>query len=148
MHKHFSLIAFFISCFVIIAVALWYPKWEKPGTEATLSWDVMGYYLYLPAGLIYKDLEKVAFKEEIIKKYNPTAGFYQAFKHEKSGNYVMKYSIGLAVLYSPFFLLGHAYALISDYPPDGFSLPYQIAISWGSLFIAFLGLWFAEYQMA
>ncbi len=141
MQKHFSLGAFFISCLVIITMALWYPKWEKPGTEATLSWDVMGYYLYLPAYFIYDDLAQVGFKDEVIKKYGPTAGFYQAFKHEESGNYVMKYSIGLAVLYSPFFLLGHAYALISDYPPDGFSLPYQIAISWGSLFIAFLGLW-------
>lgn len=144
MQKHFSLGAFFISCLVIIAMALWYPKWEKPGTEATLSWDVMGYYLYLPAYFIYDDLTEVGFKDEVIEKYGPTAGFYQAFKHEESGNYVMKYSIGLAVLYSPFFLLGHAYALISDYPPDGFSLPYQMAISWGSLFIAFLGLWFCR----
>ncbi len=144
MQKHFSLVAYLISCFVIIAVALWYPKWEKPGTEATLSWDVMGYYLYLPAGIIYDDLRQLEFKAEILKKYRPTDSFHQAFKHKKSGNYVMKYSIGLAVLYSPFFLLGHAYALISDYPPDGFSLPYQIAISWGSIFIAFLGLWFAR----
>lgn len=144
MQKHFSLFAYLVACSVIVAVALWYPKWEKSGTEATLSWDVMGYYLYLPAGLIYKDLDQVAFKDDILKKYGPTSGFYQAFKHEKSGNYVMKYSIGLAVLYSPFFLLGHAYALISDYPPDGFSWPYQAAISWGSIFIAFLGLWFCR----
>lgn len=144
MPKHFSLLTYCIAIFTLSAVALWYPKWEKPGTEATLSWDVMGYYLYLPATFIYNDLDQLEFKDQILKQYKPTSGFYQAFKHEESGNYVMKYSIGLAVLYTPFFLLGHAYALISDYPPDGFSLPYQLAISWGSLFIAFLGLWFCR----
>jgi hypothetical protein len=142
--QRFSLLSFFLSAIIIVLVALWYPKWEKPGTEATLSWDVMGYYLYLPATFIYDDLDQLAFKDSILNKYRPTNSFYQATLHPESGNYVMKYAIGLAVLYSPFFFLGHAYALLTDYPPDGFSLPYQAAISWGSIFIALLGLWFCR----
>lgn len=144
MNRNFSLITFTIASLVIIAMALWYPKWEKKDTEATLSWDVMGYYLYLPAAFIYKDLAQLKFKDKIINQYRPTAGFYQAFLHEKSGNFVMKYPIGLAVLYSPFFAIAHAYALVSDYPPDGFSFPYQMAISWGSILVAILGLWMAR----
>ncbi len=140
MQKHFSFIALFFSFLVILSAACWYKKWEKTGTEATLSWDVMGYYLYLPAVFIYEDLAQLKFKNDIIKKYNPTGSFYQAFQH-KTGNYVMKYPIGLAVLYLPFFFLAHVFALISDYAPDGFSLPYQLAISWGSLVVAFGGLW-------
>ena len=34
----------------------YYPKWEKPWSEATISWDVSGYYHYLLAIFIYKDI--------------------------------------------------------------------------------------------
>ena len=71
---------------------VYYPKWKKTLTEATLSWDVSGYYMYLPAAFIYKDLKKCAFKEDIMTTYTPTPNFQQAFIHEQSGNYVMKYS--------------------------------------------------------
>ncbi len=140
----FPFISLLLAGVIIIATACFYPKWEKQGTEATLSWDVMGYYLYLPATFIYEDLSQLKFKDEIIKKYSPTGSFYQAALHEETGKYVMKYPIGQAMLYAPFFGLGHTYALINDYPPDGFSWPYQAAISWGSIFMAFLGLWFFQ----
>ncbi len=140
MHQRFSIIAFFLCCAMIIGTASWYPKWEQPQTEATLSWDVMGYYLYLPAAIIYQDLKKLSFKDDIIEKYRPSGEFYQAYLQE-NGNYVMKYPIGLAILYLPFFLIAHLFAIASTYPVDGFSLPYQIGISWGSICIAALGLW-------
>ncbi|MCB0621944.1 MAG: hypothetical protein KDC41_25285, partial [Saprospiraceae bacterium] len=50
-------------------------------------------------------------------------------------------------LYSPFFLLAHLAAKVSGYPADGFSLPYQMAISWGSLLVAVLGLWWARRNL-
>ncbi len=140
----FPLLSLALAAVVIISTAQFYPKWEKSGTEATLSWDVMGYYLYLPAVFIYEDLDELAFKDEIIKQYSPTSSFYQATLYEPTGKYVMKYPIGLAILYAPFFGLGHTYALMSDYPPDGFSLPYQMAISWGSIFVALIGLWLMQ----
>jgi len=71
MHQRFSILAFFLCCAMVIGTALWYPKWEQPQTEATLSWDVMGYYLYLPAAIIYKDLKKLSFKDDIVEKYHP-----------------------------------------------------------------------------
>ena len=131
MRRAFSLIAFFFCCALMVGAALWYPKWEKPQTEATLSWDVMGYYLYLPAALIYKDLKTLSFKDDILKEYHPTSSFYQAFPYT-NGNYVMKYPIGMAILYFPFFLIAHFLAGLLDYPTDGFSLPYQMGISWGA----------------
>lgn len=146
--KDLSKYAYIICILSILGSALYYPRWNQLGTEATISWDTAGYYYYLPAAFIYKDLKKIGFKDEITKKYQPSGSFYQAFLHEPSGNYVMKYSIGQAVMISPFFLLGHAYASISDtYPADGFSKPYQRAIHWGSLFIAFLGLWFCRKNL-
>ncbi|MBK6620897.1 MAG: hypothetical protein IPG32_08475 [Saprospirales bacterium] len=98
-----------------------------------------GYYWYLPAYLIYQDPVHMEFKDEILKKYIPTWDLYQAFPYGEG--YVMKYSLGLALQYLPFFAIGHIWALGSDYPADGFSLPYQVAIHWGSLLVAFLGLW-------
>ncbi len=140
MQQRFSILAFFLCCTMIIGTALWYPKWEQPQTEATLSWDVAGYYLYLPAAIIYKDLKKLSFKDDITNKYHPSSEFYQAYLQE-NGNYVMKYPIGLAILYLPFFLLAHLFAIGTAYPTDGFSLPYQFGISWGSICIAAIGLW-------
>lgn len=136
--------AFWISLIFLFLVSnVYYPKWKAPQTEATLSWDVSGYYFYLPAFLIYKDPKKLQFKDEILQKYQPTWNFQQAYLDEKSGNYVMKYSCGLAVQYLPFFGLAHAYASVSEsFEADGFSLPYQMAISLGSLLVAIIGLWF------
>jgi hypothetical protein len=138
-HSRFSLI---ICLLAILYTGLnYYPKWEKQGTEATISWDVSGYYMYLPAFLIYKDAKKCSFKDSVIQKYYPTPDFQQAFQHA-SGNYVMKYSSGQAIMMLPFFLTAHLFAKISSYTADGFSYPYQIAIGLGMLVYAFIGLWY------
>ena len=106
-----------------------------------LSWDVFGYYLYLPFTFIYSDLglnnENII--HEIIDKYHNSATFYQAIKLP-AGNYVMKYSMGMSILYSPFFFLGHLYAKLSSYPADGFSLPYQYAIFIGGQVFTVTGI--------
>jgi hypothetical protein len=141
MNNRLSLYAFLVCVAFLLAVGtIYYPKWNKGQTEATISWDVSGYYFYLPAVFIYKDIHQVAFRDSIHQKYRPADAPYQAFQHP-SGNYVMKYSSGLAVQYLPFFLTAHVLAPALGYPADGFSLPYQAAISWGSLLVAFLGLW-------
>lgn len=120
----------------------YYPKWNKLKTEATISWDVSGYYFYLPAIFIYNDLKQLSFADDILKKYQPTGDFQQAYKHEKTGNYVCKYSMGQAVQFLPFFGVGHLWASFSTrYPADGFSRPYQVAISLGSLIICMIGLY-------
>lgn len=128
--------------YVVLALVTfaYYPRWQKAYTEATISWDVSGYYLYLPAFFIYKDAKQLAFFDSLRTHYLPTPDLQQAYLHP-SGNYVFKYSVGQALQYLPFFVLGHAYALIGDHPADGFSPPYQFAISLGSLLVAFLGLW-------
>ena len=136
MNKPISSLAFLASAALILAAAFfYYPKWEQPGTEATLSWDVSGYYLYLPAAFIYHDLKKLDFAPPLLEKYNPAPGFDQAFLHP-SGNRVMKYSCGQALQFLPWFAAGHLAAKVFGYPADGFSQPYQTAVSWGSLLVA------------
>lgn len=140
--NRFSLFAYLLSVALLAATALfYYPKWQQSHTEATLSWDVSGYYLYLPAALIYKDLKELNWWAAVEDKYHPGPGMGQAFQHP-SGNWVMKYSMGQALQFLPWFTAAHLLAGPLGYPADGFSLPYQAAISWGSLLVAFIGLWF------
>jgi hypothetical protein len=126
-------------CLLLIATSAWYPKWKQQATEATISWDVSGYYMYLPATFIYHDLKKCGFADSVIKKYHPTPDFQQALRHS-SGNYVMKYTMGQAVMFSPWFFAAHIIAQFTKYPADGFSFPYQFCISLGLVLYAFLGL--------
>jgi len=110
--------------------------------QAVLTWDAMGYYLYLPAHFIYHDLSRLSFIPDIMREYSPTGSFFQAYPAHNgpAGAMVMKYPIGLAILNTPFFWLGHWAAHYWKYPQDGFSAPYQIAISFGSILYSLLGL--------
>src|SRR5258708_2548325 len=138
----FSKIALLLSmCWILGVGCFYYPKWNQGGTEATLSWDVSGYYFYLPAHFIYHDLKQQKFKDSILLKYNPTSSPYQSYQY-KNGNYIMKYTAGMAVMYSPFFFTAHLFAKTNGYEADGFSYPYQLVVGLGSLLIAFIGLIF------
>lgn len=129
--------------FLVYTAFIFYPRWQKSGGEATISWDVSGYYMYLPALFIYKDLKHCNFKDSILKKYGPSSDFQQAFIHPKSGNYVMKYSMGQAITMLPWFIIGHLIARSSHiYPADGFSLPYQMSIGIGMFLYSLLGIYF------
>lgn len=130
-----------VSIIWFLAGAFYYPKWNKAWSEAAISWDVSGYYHYLPAIFIYKDLKQQVWMDSVNQKYLPSPAYDQAFVHEKTGNKVNKYAIGQAVLFSPFFLLAHTYAKLADtYPEDGYSKPYQFSIWIGSLLFSILGL--------
>lgn len=138
MYSRLAILIVFVTQVLLLGV--YYPKWQKTGTEAILSWDVAGYYMYLPATFIYDDLTGDSYHKEITETYRPSPTFDHAFKHE-SGNYVMKYPIGQAIQMLPFFGLSHAYAKTSDtYPADGFSRPYQVGIALGVLLFALLGM--------
>lgn len=108
-----------------------------------ISWDVFGYYLYLPAKFIYNDLKLVdqQWLQDIIENYNSTGTLYQAARLD-NGNWVIKYWMGLAVLVSPFFFPANIISLLSGFPADGFSLPYQYLMTAGGLIYAFAGLYF------
>ncbi|MFI5134446.1 MAG: hypothetical protein ACHQD9_01205 [Chitinophagales bacterium] len=103
----------------------------------TITWDKFGYYLYLPT-FFYDDPGKVNNFQHLIHTYNP-GGDYQAMK-APNGNFIMKYSSGMAVMYLPGFIVGHVAASLFNYPVDGMSLPYQVALNFESLLIAILGL--------
>lgn len=106
-----------------------------------LTWDVFGYYLYLPATVIHDDpgLKNTEWLDEVMDTYAPSATLYQLVKGD-DGNRVIKYTSGLALLYSPFFFVAHWLAPVLGYPEDGFSLPYQLILSLGGILWAIFGL--------
>jgi len=97
--------------FIIVVSRLTFPRWLTYDVLSILSWDVFGYYLYLPATFIHHDLgiSDFSWLQQILDTYHPTNGFYQAYMGP-TGNYVMKYPMGLAILYAPFFFIGHLFA--------------------------------------
>jgi hypothetical protein len=139
----FSRIVYFLSVLLMCYTSfIFHPRWEYNAGEAEISWDVSGYYWYLPSTFIYKDLKHQSFKDTILQKYLPTnLDFQQGFRTD-NGNYVMKYSSGMAIMYLPFFTAAHVLARPLGYPPDGFSAPYQFAIQLGGFLMAMLGLWY------
>jgi hypothetical protein len=88
--------------------------------------------MYLPFIFIYHDIgmQKQDVMNDIFNKYKPSGTFYQAYKLE-NGNRTPNYTIGFAILFLPFFLMGHLAALITGAPADGWSEPYQFAVSNG-----------------
>jgi hypothetical protein len=135
-----------ILCAVLLVYSgsFFYPRWQKSGDEALLSWDAGGYYWYLPSAFIYKDLKTQKFKDNVLTKYQLTSAgdFQYAFIHDQSGNYVIRYTMGTAILEAPYFFIAHWIAKPLGYPNDGFSLPYQFMIYIGGIFFALLGLWY------
>jgi hypothetical protein len=109
--------------------------WKQP--NGIIYWDVVSYYGYLPATFIYKDLT-LKFKDD----YEGDHHFVIWANKTPNGNYAMKTSMGLSYLYAPWFFIGHAVALNTDYDAGGYSVPYNIALQFGILFYLLIGLIF------
>ena len=106
-----------------------------------LSWDVFGYYIYLPAKFIYHDLglNDLSWVNHIMDKYHNTSTFYQACLGP-ANHLVYRYHMGLAYFYSPFFFIANWLAPRLGYPADGFSMPYQFCQVIGGLIYIIIGI--------
>lgn len=137
MNKTFSFWITAGTCTIIVLFELLVSqKWHN---HQVLTWDIFGYYLYLPA-LFYDDIAHLYNLEEIIRVYRPSENTIPAFITE-NGNYILKYSSGMAFLYAPFFAIAHLWAKYGGYPVDGLSFPYQFMIAWGCTLYSLSGLW-------
>ncbi|MBI3519609.1 MAG: hypothetical protein HY062_09670 [Bacteroidetes bacterium] len=111
----------------------------------TLCYDVFGYYMYLPLAFKYHDItiQDYSTITHLLDTYHASETFYQAV-HWDNGNWVMRYPIGLSVLFTPFYFIGDIIARFTDYPTDGFSKPYQLSILYGCLIYTIIGLYFVK----
>lgn len=144
MKKYFHSRTVVFALFVLVLLNRFCPAWGPNFNNGRMiMWDVYGYYLYLPAMFIHHDpgLQKQAWIDDLQKKYAPTPAFYQAIPG-KDGKQVIKYSMGTAILWLPFFLIAHVLAGAFGFPADGLSPPYSWAILIGGLIYALIGLWF------
>jgi hypothetical protein len=126
---------------VILLVVVLYPFFTSFPNPFT--WDSFGYYLYLPLTYIHNDLgiQDYAVIEQLQERQFVSSTIYQIYKTD-SGNWLIRYPAGLAILLSPFYLIGHVFATIFGLETDGFSRPYQIALVMGALFYISLGYFF------
>jgi len=132
------------SCVIIIFALVAYrfspPKYNKDTPLIVTNWDALGYYFYLPSIFIYHDTKELKWFPEMDKKYSLSGGWlYQASKL-KNGNYVFQYFGGVAILEGPFFFIANSMARKLGYPADGFSPPYQFAVTFGVIFYNILAL--------
>ncbi|MBN2484836.1 MAG: hypothetical protein JXB34_02570 [Bacteroidales bacterium] len=120
---------------VSIITSFSHHRWVNP--ESVIDWDVKSYYAYLPAAFIHGDLT-LSFIDENPQEY------YKWFwpVTTPTGKRCIVTSMGMSVLYSPFFFIAHLIAHVGGYPTDGYSMPYAFALHFSALFYLIAGLFF------
>ncbi|MCW3085019.1 MAG: hypothetical protein JWP12_2385 [Bacteroidetes bacterium] len=93
--------------------------------------DSLEYYSYIPATFICGDISLEFKNGECYGRYWP--------KIAPNGGKVIKMSMGMAIVYTPFFLIGHATAYFLNESMTGYTPTYQRALALGSLFYLILG---------
>jgi hypothetical protein len=118
--------------------------------------DGVGYYAYARASLIQHNLR---FEEDwrhanlnFSQARTRPDGQLMASEYTETGYVSNLFSIGPAMLWTPFLLAAHAIVLLADalgahIPADGFSTPYILAMALGTAFYGFLGL-LLSYSLA
>jgi hypothetical protein len=108
--------------------------------------DGLGYYLYLPAAFIYHDLGLRSIADFFHGNSLPGMADTYLWRDsgpllwEETGNYLIKYPMGTAILMMPFFLIACLLALATGTPLDGFSPVFQYAAAFSGLFYALAGI--------
>jgi hypothetical protein len=108
-------------------------KWKDP--DKLISNDIINYYGYLTATFIYHDLT-LNFMDHHPPDYR--GKFWPGTA--PNGGKVIKFSMGLSLLYLPFFTLGHLAAGIIGETQDGYSPSYCFFLILGTVFYVVLGL--------
>ena len=111
--------------------------------------DGVGYYAFARAPLIEHNLDfshdyqaaNPSFREARLDENGRPLAFFRT----RTGHLDNHFTVGPAILWSPFLLLAHAGVLIarafgSAVPADGFSAPYRIAMAFATGLYGFIGL--------
>ncbi|MCX6304438.1 MAG: glycosyltransferase family 39 protein [Bacteroidetes bacterium] len=138
-----SLKTFWVLLAGIIVLRFLFPRFATHDVTAFLSWDVFSHYLWLPAFFIHDDLgiHDFYWVEQLLRNYQPIIGYRQAILQSGTSDEVLSSTMGMAVMFAPFFMQGHLAAIILGFPADGLSAPYQVAMAAGGLCWSILGIW-------
>jgi len=110
-------------------------RWQKE--DKVIEWDIISYYAYLPATFIYHD-PSLKFTDD----YHGPHKFKIWSESIPEGKHVIKMSMGLSIVYLPFFAAGHLAALLTGADAGGYSEPYKIALLLCGVFYLAIGLYF------
>ncbi|MEI7663006.1 MAG: hypothetical protein WCK34_12435 [Bacteroidota bacterium] len=126
---------------ILVIYILAFLGFKSPGLaiDRVIDGDGKGYYAYLPAIFIYKDLQ-FSFTDKIDYQYYTGKPVPGDFRNNYGSRKVDKFFPGMAVVWLPFFLFAHAMARLELFPMDGYSLPYQYCIALSALLFLWLGL--------
>ena len=123
-----SNLAIFLAGAIWLVTLLGSEKWQD---NNSIKDDVIYYYSYLPALFIYQDLS-FGFTDEL-----PEEIATKIWVNTDSG--IPKMTIGLSIMYSPFFLMAHGYSKLRG-TPNGYSAPYHLMLLFAGLFYGIMGL--------
>lgn len=127
-----------LTIFVAIFICAWYGKnlhvWEK---NEVIQNDVISYYAYLPATFIFNDLT-FEFTKTLPADFEGQIWLQTA----PNGKPILRMTMGMAILWTPFFLIAHTMAHLLGVSTLGYSLPYSLSIFIATLFYLFIGLFF------
>lgn len=112
-------------------------------TQRVLTWDVFGYYLYLPSIIKYNDpnIQNDQWLLDIMDTYKPSGTLYQ-INYLNDNKKSLRYPIGMAVLNLPFYLGAEAINQIFNLKQSQVGPLYQWAWIIGGLFYTFIGLFY------
>ena len=127
IHRHL------VAVLIVIAVSTTSFVYLTRLTLGPLRDDAEGYYLYLPAIWLYHDVTLT----------DPRLAYpWWAIHHFPStGHNGDVYQLGVAVLCSPLFLVGHFTAVLLQLHPNGYSVPEQVGAVLTALGMLVLGAW-------
>ncbi|WP_156026817.1 hypothetical protein [Sporocytophaga myxococcoides] len=119
-------------------------NWGKDHWKAIIESDAKGYYAYLPAVFIYKDLNFDFFQFIEKEKYYNENLFYDYRTNTSNGKVINKYYCGTALVQLPFFIIAHFSSYLGHYEMDGYSKLYPVLISIAAIFYLLMGLFYLD----
>lgn len=109
-------------------------RYKEP--ERVIEWDVINFYSYLPAAFIEHDLT-LQFVRNDMERYYCSDHYWPEILPDST--MVIKTTMGLSLLYCPFFLVADSLAEPLGFTPDGFSPPYALALILACVFWVIVG---------
>jgi hypothetical protein len=133
----FSYLTIFIAIFIFLACSSVFYIYKHNLNNPPIRSDGFGYYAYLTSLFIDQDL---SMKSAIEHKPSGSNAAYGLKLYPETGRILNKYTIGTALLQSPFFIVAHISAAFTEFEQSGYSWPYQIANICAGITFAAIGI--------
>lgn len=111
----------------LLLILVYFFRIKDKNWQNVMVYDPTGYYTYLTSLFIENDITVV--NDDMI------------YVRELNGKKYNKFTYGMALIYSPFFLTAHAITQFTNFESDGYSLPYILLICFGAILYLLIGLW-------